>query len=292
VQKTLRVFRREQREDTVVDTRFKGLLSPARYRLALREGSLHLPRGNSILYIRADGKALMHTSRQVAGDTPLGLLTFLGNFQTACDGRDLNEGTAVTLLKYFVTSEVLGVLQRAMDTHTTRQLTYKRAVVALLNEYLDGDDLVDYLQSLMQATQEKWEDEHESANRIFDVNRAVGSVLQEANLKSVLFKGVGREVRALGRNFNTQGRTFPKLRMFLEKTGAATRETQGARSRPRPTAATPGPPGAKSGSPDAPGRPHRWPSQWEPPRRPRPWPSRTTGRRRNALSGPPSWPRR
>jgi len=145
-------------------------------------------------------------------------VTFLGNFYTACDGSGLNEGTAVTLLQYFVTSEVLGVLQHDKDTHTTRQLTYKRAVRALLNEYLDGYELVDHLKSLMQATQEKWEDEHESANRILDANRALGSVLREAELKSALLKGVGREVRALGWNFNTQGRTFPKLRKFLSKT--------------------------------------------------------------------------
>jgi len=94
----------------------------------------------------------MHTSQQFAGDTPLGLVAFLGNFQTACDGSGLNEGTAVTLLQDFVTSEVLGVLQRAKDTHASWQLTYKRAVHALLNENLDGDDLVDYLQSLMQAS--------------------------------------------------------------------------------------------------------------------------------------------
>jgi len=76
----------------------------------------------------------MHTSQPFAGDTPLRLVTFLGNFQTACDGSGLNEGTAVTLLQYFFTSEVLGVLQRAKDTHTTRQLTYKRAARALLNK--------------------------------------------------------------------------------------------------------------------------------------------------------------
>jgi len=110
VQEALRAFRREQREETVVDPRFKGLLSPARFRLALREGPLHLPRGNSILGIRADVRALMPTSRPFAGDTPLGLVTFLGNFQTACDGSGLNEGTAVTLLQYFVPSAVLGVL--------------------------------------------------------------------------------------------------------------------------------------------------------------------------------------
>jgi len=79
----------------------------------------------------------------------------------------------VTLLQYFFTSEVLGVLQRAKDTHASRQLTYKRAVHALLNEYLDEDDLVDHLQSLMQASQEKWEDEHESANRILDANQGL-----------------------------------------------------------------------------------------------------------------------
>jgi len=234
VQEALRAFRREQREDTVVDPRFKGLLSPEWYRLAQRGGRLHLPRGNSIRGIRADVKALMHTSRQFAGDTPLGLVAFLGNFQTACDGSGLNEGTAVTLLQYFVTSEVVGVLQRAKDTHASRQLTYKRAVHALLNEYLDGDDLVDHLQALMQASQEKWEDEHEFANRILDANRALGSVLQEAELKSILLKDVGREVRALGRNFNTQGRTFPKLRTFLAKTGAATREARGVKLQAKP----------------------------------------------------------
>jgi len=72
VQEALRAFQREQREDTVVDPRFKGLLSPARYRLALRGGRLHLPRGKSIRGIRADIRALMNTSRPFAGDTPLG----------------------------------------------------------------------------------------------------------------------------------------------------------------------------------------------------------------------------
>jgi len=110
--------------------------------------------------IRADVESLMHISRQLARDTPLGLVALLGNFQTAYDGTGLNEGTAVTLLQYFVTSEVLAVHQRAKDEHALRQLTYKRAVRALLNESLDGDDLVDHLQALMQAAQEKWEDEH------------------------------------------------------------------------------------------------------------------------------------
>jgi len=53
---------------------------------------LHLPRGNSIRSIRADVRALMHTSRPFAGDTPLGIVTCLGIFQTACDGSGLNEG--------------------------------------------------------------------------------------------------------------------------------------------------------------------------------------------------------
>ena len=63
MQEALRAFRQEQREDTVVDPRFKGLLSPARYRLALRGGRVHLPRGKSIRGIRADVKAMMYTSR-------------------------------------------------------------------------------------------------------------------------------------------------------------------------------------------------------------------------------------
>jgi len=83
--------------------------------------------------------------------------------------------------------------------------------------------LVDHL-PLMQANQEKWEEEPEFGNRIFHANRALGSVPQEAELKSILLQGVGREVRALERNFSTQGRTFPKLRTFLDKTGEATRE--------------------------------------------------------------------
>jgi len=138
VQEALRAVRQEQREDAVVDPRFKGLLSAGRYRLGHRGGRLW----------------------QLAGGTPLRLVAFLGNFQTACDGSGLKEGKAVTLLHCFVTSEVLGVLQRAKDDHASWQLTYKRAVRALLNEYLDKDDLVDHLQSLMQAPQEKWEDEH------------------------------------------------------------------------------------------------------------------------------------
>jgi len=66
----------------------------------------------------------------------------------------------------------------------------------------------------------------------------LGSVLQEAELKSILLKGVGREVRALGRTFNTQGRTFPKLRKFLAKTGAATREARGVKLQAKPKGST------------------------------------------------------
>ena len=118
----------------MVNPRFKELLSPERYRLTQRGGRLRHPRGNSIRGIRADVNALLHTSRQLASDTPLGLVAFLGNFFKACDGSGLNERTAVTQLQYFVSSAVLGVLQRAKNTHASRQLTYKRAVRALLNE--------------------------------------------------------------------------------------------------------------------------------------------------------------
>ena len=144
----------------------------------------------------------------------------------------------MTLLQYVVTSEVLVVLQRAKDTHASRQRMYKRAVRALLNENLDGDDFLDHMQVLMQASQEKWEDEHEFSNRILDANRTLGSVLQEAELKSILPKGVGREVRALGRNFNTQDRTFPKLCKVLAKTGVATREARGLKLQVKPKEST------------------------------------------------------
>jgi len=52
----------------------------------------------------------MHASWKFAGDTTLGLVAFHGNSQTACDGSGLNDGTEVTLLQYFATSEVLGVI--------------------------------------------------------------------------------------------------------------------------------------------------------------------------------------
>ena len=217
VQEALRAVRQEQREDTVVDPRFKGLLSAQRYRLGQR--GVHL--------------------RQFAGDTPLGLVPFLGNFQTACDGSGLNEGTAVTLLQYCVTSEVLGVLQRAKDDHASWKLTNKRPVRALLNKYLNEDDLVNHLQSLMQASQEKWKDEHGFSNRILHAYHALGSVLQESELKIILLQGVGRDVRALGRNFNTQGCTLPKLRMFLAKKNAATRKARGVKLQGKPKGSNP-----------------------------------------------------
>jgi len=66
----------------------------------------------------------------------------------------------------------------------------------------------------------------------------LGSALQEAELKSILLKGVGREVRALGRHFNTQGLTFPKLRKFLAKIGAATREARGVKLQAEPKGST------------------------------------------------------
>lgn len=58
-----------------------------------------------------------------AGDTPLKFVEFLGSFRIACNSSGLKEGKAVNLLQYFVKSDVLGVLQRAKDTHASRQLT-------------------------------------------------------------------------------------------------------------------------------------------------------------------------
>jgi len=80
------------------------------YRLAHRGGRRHLLHGSSVRDIRADTIALMHASWKFAGDTTLGLVAFHGNSQTACDGSGLNDGTEVTLLQYFATSEVLGVI--------------------------------------------------------------------------------------------------------------------------------------------------------------------------------------
>jgi len=180
----------------------------------------------------------MHTLRQFAGVTSLGLVAFLGNYQTACDGSGLSEVTTVTLLQYVVTSEVLWVLQRAKDGHASQQLTYKRSVRDFFNEFLDWDGLLDPLKSLIEASQEKWEDEHEFANRMLDANRDLSSVLQESEQKSILLKSVGREVRALGRNFITQGRNFPKLIKFLAKNGAATREARGVKLQAKPKRVT------------------------------------------------------
>jgi len=227
VQKLLRSFRRDHREDTVVDPRFKGLLSPERNRLAQAGVRLHFPRGNSNRGIYADVKALMHTSRQLASDTSLGLVALLRNVQRACDPSGLKEGTSVTLLQYLVTIEVLGVLQQAKETRTSRQLTYKRELHALLSETFNGENLVDDLQSLMQASRKMWEDEDDFADRILDANRGLGSIQQEAEPSSILIKGIGRKVRALGRNFNIQGWSFPKLRKHLSKSDAATREADG-----------------------------------------------------------------
>lgn len=74
----------------MVDSRFKGLLSPELYRCAERGGHLHLPRGNSIRRIRADVQVFIHSSRQLAGDIALWLLACVGNFQTACVGSGSN----------------------------------------------------------------------------------------------------------------------------------------------------------------------------------------------------------
>ena len=119
------------------------------------------------------------------------------------------------------------MLQCSKDIHAWRQLTYKREPRALLSESFNGENLVDDLQSLMQASRKMWEDEDDFADRILDANRGLGSIQQEAEPSTILIKGVGRKVPALGRNFNIQGWSFPKLRKHLSKSDAATREAHG-----------------------------------------------------------------
>jgi len=86
----------------------------------------------------------------------------------------------------------------------------------------------------MKASHEKWEDEPDFSNRILGANRALSSILRQSELKIILLKGVRREVGALGRNFNTQGRTFFMLRKFLAKTGKVTREAKGVKLQAKP----------------------------------------------------------
>jgi len=73
----------------------------------------------------------------------------------------------------------------------------------------------------------------------------LGSVLQESELESIIHKGVRWEVRALKRNFNTQGRTFPKLRKFRAKTGAASREAREVTLHAKPKGSNPRSAGGK-----------------------------------------------
>lgn len=144
----------------------------------------------------------------------------------------------MTLLSCFVTSEVLVVLQRAQDARASRQLTCKRAVRALLNEYLNENESVDHLQAFMQASCRKCKDDREAANRILKSNHALGSVLPEAELKSLLIKGDGRKVRTLCRNFNTQRRILSMLDTFREKTVAATLKAPGVKLQDKPQSRT------------------------------------------------------
>jgi len=155
VHEALRAFKREQQEDAVVDPRFKHLLRTGTYRLARRGERLHVPRGQSLRTVHGDVRALMQTAKVYAAEAPLGLIDFLPRFRTAANGADLNEGTAVTLLQYFVSPVVLDTLHRAEEEHPDRPLSYVAALRALIAEHLDGDDLVEHLHALMQATQEK-----------------------------------------------------------------------------------------------------------------------------------------
>jgi len=229
VREALHAFKREQQEDAVVDPRFEHLLRKGTYRLARRGGRLHVSRGQSLRTVRGDVRALMQTSKVYGAETPLGLIDFLRRIRTAASGADLNEGTAVTLLQYFVSPVVLGTLHRVEEEHPDRPLSYVAALRALIAEHLDGDDLVKHLHALMQATQEKWEDEHKFAARLLDGNRALGSVLAETELEPVLLKGVNREIRQHGRDYNTRGRSFAKLRTHLAKMGVATRAARGVK---------------------------------------------------------------
>jgi len=58
----------------------------------------------------------------------------------------------------------------------------------------------------------------------------------------------------MGRNFTTQGRTFPKLLKFLAKTKAATSEARGVKLQAKPKGSPHGRPAAKNGGPIGPGR--------------------------------------
>lgn len=135
---------------------------------------------------------------------PMGIILFLRNFRDACDAVGIAEGAAIYLFLWVVSAEVLTIFRRALPMGSGNAPggstpSFRRGLKELLEEYLDEALLNDRVRALQTAKQHAWETENAFSKRLVDLNGELGALLSEVELKSILLKGVGPDVREAGR---------------------------------------------------------------------------------------------
>lgn len=240
VARAVRAIRREERAEAAVDPRFTPLLRASGYRLLNRTTGFSVAQRKGHRRARQDLVEMLQSQhKRFDGSEPVGIIRFLRRFQAACNAMQIAEGQAVYMLQWLVTEDVMTIVHRVVPVgdqgnEQGNHPRYKVVVQALLDEYLEEDTLVDAVRELQAAQQKPYESEGTFADRLVETNGKLGSLLNELELRAILLRGVGKEVRAAGRQFNTKGRSFTRLKTFLETTGSAIRDQRQLKLAPKP----------------------------------------------------------
>lgn len=230
VAQMVRAIRRRGRVASVADPRFAPLLSTKTYRLADRQPGYSAEQRKAGRALRKDVRdMMMEQGQRFDRKGCLWVISFLRKLKNACDAVGMAEGAAICLLQWLETDDVFRVVQRAVPLGATEGAMplYKDAIHALLEKYLDEDILTERVRALNEAQQHARETEGAFADRLLLLNGALGSMMEETEMKTILLQGCSPEVRELGRQYNTRDRAYTKLKPNLDRTGKASREMRG-----------------------------------------------------------------
>jgi len=151
-----------------------------------------------------------------SGNDPIAILNFLKTFKDACDGSSVNEGAAMWLFQYFLTTPAKTLVtqrlkqpatsskQKARDRKEKKLTSYAAVVNYLLNEYASDDIIAKAHSDLSTFRLLGNMSETTFATKLQTKATRCGGVYPDSTIKTYFVDGIHPDLRETVRNFMAQ----------------------------------------------------------------------------------------
>ena len=151
-----------------------------------------------------------------SGSDPIAILNFLKTFKDACDGSNVNEGAAMWLYQYFLTSTAKTLVtqrlkqpakttkQQAKDRKNKKLTSYASVVNFLLHEYASDDIIAKAHSNISTFRILTTMSETTFATKLQAKETRCGGVYLDSTIKTYFVDGIHLDLRETVRNFMAQ----------------------------------------------------------------------------------------